>query len=116
MLKEKIEKSSKIAEKEKISMKDFEAKVIELAEKGITAEKIGESLRKQGIHPQEYGKISRILKPKGLYYPPEVKNVEKKLERITKHKEKHRQDKRAMRERERVFSLLRKQKKYHKIV
>ena len=40
------------AEKEKISMKEFEAKVVELAEKGMTAEKIGESLRHEGIHPQ----------------------------------------------------------------
>ncbi|MEK6847706.1 MAG: hypothetical protein AABX50_01110 [Nanoarchaeota archaeon] len=103
------------AEKEKISMKEFEAKVVELAEKGMTAEKIGESLRHEGIHPQEYGKISRILKGKGLYHPPEIKNIQEKLERVTKHKEKHGQDKRAMRERERIFSLLRKQKKYHKI-
>ena len=113
MPKEKIEKT---AEKEKISMKEFEAKVVELAEKGMTSEKIGEFLRHEGIHPQEYGKISKILKEKGLYHPPEVKNIQEKLERVTKHKEKHGQDKRAMRERERIFSLLRKQKKYHKIV
>lgn len=109
------ETAVKEVQKEKISLKEFESKVIDLAEKGMTAEKIGENLRKQGIHPQEYGKISRILKAKNIYVSPELKNIEKKLERITKHKEKHTQDKRAMRERERVFSLLRKQKKYHKI-
>lgn len=101
---------------EKISGKDFESKVIGLAEKGMTSEKIGETLRKEGIHPKEHGKISRILKEKGLYNSPEIKNIKEKLDRVTAHKEKHIQDKRAMRERERIFSLLRKQKEYHKLV
>jgi len=113
MVAKKIEKKS---EKEKISLEEFKSMVIGMAEKGVTSEKIGEALRKQGIHPQEYGKISRILKEKGLYNIPEIKNIQEKLERITRHKEKHIQDKRAMRERERVFSLLRKQKKYHKLM
>ncbi len=109
---EKTEKKSKA---QKISVDEFEAQVIELAEKGMTSEKIGESLRQQGIHPKEHRKISRILKEKGLYHPPEIKNIKEKLDRVTAHKEKHIQDKRAMRERERIFSLLRKQKEYHKI-
>ena len=110
------EKKEKKSETEKISLEEFKSRVIELAEKGMTSEKIGEFLRHQGIHPKEYGKISRILKEKGLYHIPEIKNIQEKLERITRHKEKHIQDKRAMRERERVFSLLRKQKKYHKLI
>ena len=109
---EKTEKKSKA---QKISVNEFEAQVIKLAEKGMTSEKIGESLRQHCIHPQEHWKISRILKEKGIYHPPEIKNIKEKLDRVTAHKEKHKQDKRAMRERERIFSLLRKQKKYHKI-
>ncbi len=109
------EKTEKKAEIKKISESEFESKVLEMAEKGITSEKIGEALRLQGNHPMEYKKISKILKEKGIYTSPEVKNLQKKLERITRHKEKNIQDKRAMRERERVFSLLRKQKAYHKI-
>lgn len=108
----KTEKKSKTGG---ISLEEFSTQVKELAERGVTSEKIGETLRQKGIHPKEHGKISRILKEKGLYHPPEIKNIKEKLERITKHKEKHIQDKRAMRERERIFSLLRKQKEYQKI-
>ena len=110
------EKTEKKSISERISLEDFKARVIALAEKGMTSEDIGEALRSQGIHPQEYGKISRILKEKGLYQPPEIRNIQEKLERVTAHKEKNIQDKRAMRERERFFSLLRKQKEYHKLI
>lgn len=106
---EKEEKKPKV---EKFSQKNFEEKVIQLAKEGMTAEKIGESLRKQGIHPAKYGKISRILKEKEMYVSPEIKRIQEKLDRITKHREKHGQDKRAMRERERVFSQLRKNRIY----
>ena len=109
-------KTEKKIEIEKISEKEFESKVIELAQKAMTSEKIGEALRKQGIHPKEYRKISGILKEKGIYISPDLKNIEEKLKKITKHKEKHIQDKRARRERERIFSLLRKQKAYNKII
>ena len=88
---------------------------MELSKKGLTSEKIGEALRKMGIHPGKYGKISRILKEKGVYHISEVKNIEQKLANLTNHKEKNIQDKRSMRERERIFSLLRKQKRYHKL-
>ena len=111
----KKEKTEKKSEAGKISLEDFKIKVVELAEKGMTSEVIGEALRSQGIHPKEYGKISRILKEKKLYQPPEVRNIQEKLDRVTAHKEKNIQDKRAMRERERIFSLLRKQKEYHKL-
>ena len=109
------EKTEKKLKAQKISVNEFEAQVIGLAEKGMTSEKIGEALRQQGIHPKEHGKISRILKGKGLYHPPEIKNIKEKLDRVTAHKEKHIQDKRAMREHGRIFSLLKRQKKYHNI-
>lgn len=99
----------------KISQQEFEKKVIELAKEGTTSEKIGEVLRKQEIHPKEYSKkISKILKGSNLYINPDIKNVEVKLERIKRHCEKRKQDKRAIREKERVFSQLRKLKKYSK--
>ncbi|MGA2130445.1 MAG: hypothetical protein ABSG05_02410 [Candidatus Pacearchaeota archaeon] len=100
-------------EKKKITEKEYEAKIVELAKTGLTSEKIGEALRHEGIHPKEHGKISKILKEKKLYQNPDIKNIREKLERVTKHKEKNAQDKRAMRERERIFSLLRKQEQYH---
>ena len=101
----------------KVTLAQFEKKVIELAEKGLTAEKIGEKLRQEGIHSKEQTKkISRILKEKNLYVDPDLKNVEQKLEKIEKHFKKNKQDKRAMRERSRVFSQVRKIKKYQKLI
>jgi ribosomal protein S15P/S13E len=99
--------------KEKLSLEEYEKKVIELAEKGLTAEKIGEELRKNGIYSKEYEKkISKILGKK--YVDPELENREAKLNRIEQHSKKNKQDKKAMRERSRIFSSLRKIKKYLK--
>lgn len=104
------EKKSKV----KLSQADYEKKVLELAGKGLTSEKIGEELRKQNIHPKEYDKkISKILGEN--YVNPDLKNVEDKFERIKKHFEKNKQDKRAMREKDRVFAQVRKLKKYFKV-
>ncbi len=107
-------KSEKKVKPKKISQKEFEKKIMELANKGLTSEKIGEELRQQGIHPKEYDKkISKILKDK--YIIPDLKNVEEKLERIKKHYEKNKQDKKAMREKDRIFAQFRKLKNYFKI-
>ncbi len=43
-------------------------------------------------------------------------SVHDKLERVRKHYEKHKQDKKAIRDRERIAAQLRKLKQYHKIV
>jgi len=105
------------APSKRISQEEFEKKVIELADKGLTSEKIGETLRREKIHPNDYDKkISKILKEKDKYTIPNVVNLEKKLERIKNHREKNKQDKRAMRERDRIASKLRRIKKYHKII
>ena len=115
MQKKKSEKITEPEEIKKISQEEFEKKVIDLAKKGITIEKIGEILRKQDIHSNDFKKkISKILKEKNIYVNPDLKNVETKLEQIKKHQEKHKQDKRAKREKDRVFSQLRKLKKYFK--
>ena len=95
----------------KLSPEEYERKVIELANKGLTAEKIGEELRKNNIHTKEYNKkISKILKDK--YVNPDLKNIEGKLSKIEEHIRKNKQDKKAKRERSRVFSQVRKIKKY----
>ena len=107
-------KIEKITKTKKLSQKDYEKKVLELAKKGLTSEKIGEELRRQNIHPKEHNKkISKILGEK--YVNPDLKNVEVKLERVKKHYEKNKQDKRAMREKDRIFAQLRKLKKYFKV-
>jgi len=109
------EKSSEPKPKKlKVNQAEYEKKVIELADKGLTAEKIGETLRKQGIHPKDYDKkISKILGDK--YVNPDLKNVETKLEKIKSHFATNKQDKRAMREKDRVFAQLRKLKQYFKV-
>lgn len=109
----KSEEKSKEKKLEKLTQEEFEKKVIALAKKGLTTEKIGEQLRKDGIHPKEQNKkISKILKEKNLYTSPDLKNIETKLEKVKKHYEKNKQDKRAMREKDRIAAQLRKTKKY----
>ncbi len=113
----KEEKSEKVAKPKKLSVKNFEKKVLELAKKGLTSEKIGEVLRKENIHSKDYAKkISKILKDANKYIDPDMKNIETKLERIKKHYESNKQDKRAMREKDRIFSQLRKIKKYRGLI
>ena len=115
MPKEKTKDNVKKAQK--LSQTQFEKKVIELAESGLTAEKIGEKLRKEKIHSKEYSKkIGSILKEKGIYIDPDLKNVEEKLQKIENHLKKNKQDKRAIRERSRVFSQVRRIKKYNKLI
>jgi len=109
--------AKKDAEKKinKVTEAEYEKKVLELS-KELTAEKIGEALRKEGIHSKEFKKkISQILREKGKYVNPDLKNVGEKLERIKKHHEANPQDKRSKREKDRVFSQRRKLNKYHKV-
>lgn len=115
--KEKIEEKSEIKEEtkksKKISQEEFEKKVLELAEKGLTSEKIGEKLRKEGIHPKEFDKkLSKILGIK--YQNPDLKNIEEKLEKIKKHFGKNKKDRRAMRDKDKIAAKLRRLKKYFK--
>jgi len=113
---EEVKETKPKVTKKKITQAEFEKKVMELASKGLTSEKIGETLRKENIHPKEYTKkISKILKEKEKYINPDLKNVEEKLERLKKQVENNNQDKRAMREKDRVFSQLRKLKKHFKV-
>jgi len=112
----KSRETKNITKPKKLSQKDYEKKVTELAGKGLTTEKIGEELRQQNIHPKEYArKISKILKEADMYINSDIKNVREKLERIKKHLEKNKQDKRAKRENVRVFAQLRKLKKYFSV-
>lgn len=111
--KNSVEKEKK-PEKVKISQEEFEKKVLELAKQGLTSEKIGEKLKREGIYSQEFNKkISEIMGDK--YSPPDIININNKLEKIKKHIEKNKQDKRAIREKDRIYSQLRKLKKYFKL-
>lgn len=109
MVKKKSEENMQeevVEAKKKLSQAEYEKEVIKLADSGLTSEKIGETLRGRGIHPKEYNKkISQILGNK--YVSPDLKNVERKLEKIKVHTENNPQDKKAKREKDRVFSQLR---------
>ncbi len=108
-------KTTKKVKKQKPTEKELEKKIVELANKGLTAEKIGETLKKEGIHIKEYNKkILRILKEKGNYVNPDIKNLENKLEKIQEHCKSNKQDKRSIREKDRIFAKLRRLKKYFK--
>jgi ribosomal protein S15P/S13E len=114
MPKAKKTSEEKEEKKTKISHEEFEKKVMELAEKGLTAEKIGETLRKEGIHSGEHKKISKILKEKGKYLNPDITNIKVKLEKLSKHTEKNKQDKRAIRDRDRISAKLRRANNFFK--
>ncbi len=108
-------KTEEIAEEtkkpKKLSREEFEKRVLALAEKGLTAEKIGEALRKEGIHSKEFEeKLSKILGDK--YINPDEKNISEKLEKLEKHYSKNKKDRKAMRDRERVSAKLRRLRKY----
>lgn len=106
--------TEKKPEKVKLSQEDFENKVRERAEQGLTSEKIGEKLKREGIHSKEFSrKISEIMGNK--YSPPDILNIQNKLEKLKKHIEKNKQDKKAVREKDRIYSQLRKIKKYFKL-
>lgn len=94
----------------RISKEEFAKRVLELANNGLTSEKIGEALRKEGIHPKEFGKISKILGSK--YISPDEKNIQEKLEKLERHFVKNRKDKGAMRDKERISAKLRRLRKY----
>mgnify|MGYP001613396916 CR=1 FL=1 len=114
MPKKSSQKIEKKPEKARLSANEFENRVRELAEQGLTSEKIGEKLRKEGIHPKEYGKkLSKVMGNK--YSSPDVLNIQAKLTGILKHIEKNKQDKKAMREKDRIFSQLKTLKEYHKV-
>lgn len=100
----------------KLSQQEFEKKVLDLAKQGYTSEKIGETLRQQEIHPAEYEKkIGKILKENNAFEDPDLKNIQNKFERVQEHSRRNKQDKRAIRERTRLFAKVRKLKKYRGI-
>jgi ribosomal protein S15P/S13E len=109
----KAEESKKESLHQKLSEEEYEKKVVELAKNDLTSEKIGEALRKEGIHPQEYSKrISQILRKHGLYSSPDLKNIQAKLEGLDKHFQSNKQDKKAKKDREKIYGNYRKLKGY----
>lgn len=83
-----------MVEKAKLTEKEIEAKVLELAKSGLTNEKIGLELIKLGVRPSDYKKrISQILKEADIQMSPDLENIKKSLDRLKKHTLIHKQDK-----------------------
>ena len=118
--KKESSKKSKKPEKQTLTEAQFKKKISELASQDLTSEKIGESLRRQGIHPAEHLKqgqsISSILKENNSYIDPDLKNVNEKFERVKVHFGTHKQDQRAKREVARLQSQVRNIKLYKKLI
>lgn len=74
--------------------------ILKLANKGLTAEKIGLILKDQYGIPKVkiYGiKIKNVLEEKDKYEDPNVKNLKSNLDKIINHYKKNKQDKKAER-------------------
>lgn len=99
----KTKKSEKGTEKPlwmKYSEDEVKSIIIKLANKGLTAEKIGLALRDQYGIPKVrlYGlKIKDVLDEKGKFEEPTNKNLQIKLERISNHYNKNKGDKKTER-------------------
>lgn len=97
----------------KIKPEELEKIIIDLAKQGNAPAKIGIILRdKYGIPKARLlgKKITKILKDAKVKYKSEKDIVEKKLENLKMHKEKHKHDKNLLR------SLARKNWLFHNLV
>ena len=95
----------------KYTKQEVEAIILKLAKKGLTAEKIGLTLRDQYGIPKVkiYNlKISKILKEKEKFQEPTNLNLKNKLEKIINHYKKNKQDKKT------EFSLIKTKAKLKK--
>ncbi|MBU3913252.1 MAG: hypothetical protein KKE50_04110 [Nanoarchaeota archaeon] len=78
---------------EKLSKEKYEELVLELANKGLTNEKIGLIIKKEHkIVPRSYVKISKILKKHNIQIDPDRASLEKAVKKLEKHALVHKQD------------------------
>ncbi len=83
----------KKSEKKKLSKEEVKKKILALAKKGLTSEKIGLELKKQKIYVKDYNlKIGRFLKENKLWKDPDIFNLQEKVKRLKKHVQENKQD------------------------
>jgi len=78
--------------KEKLTEKQIEAKIVELAKTGLTSEKIGLVLKNEFNVPKAKAngkKVSVVLKENNLYQDTDVVNLQKTVDQLKAHVEKH---------------------------
>jgi len=101
----------------KFTKQEVEAIILKLANKGLTSEKIGLTLRDQYGIPKTklYDiKISKVLKEKDKYEEPTNKNLKIKLDKIIEHYKKNKQDKKSERSLIITKAKLKKREDYQK--
>ena len=101
----------------KYTKKEVEAIILKLADKGLTAEKIGLTLRDQYGIPKAkiYDlKIGKVLKEKDKFEEPTTKNLDAKLQKVIGHYKKNKQDKKAERSLINTKAKLKKRQDYSK--
>jgi len=84
----------------KYTADEVKAIIVKLAKQGLSAEKIGLTLRDQYGVPDVkiYGlKVKQVLESEGKFEEPTNLNLRKKLDAIINHYKKNKQDKRAER-------------------
>ena len=113
----KTKKTEKIEKPVWLKYTEEEVKeiILKLAEKGLTSEKIGLTLRDQYGIPKVkiYNlKIGQVLKEKNKFTEPSLLNLQKRKDRIENHYKKNKQDKKADISLIRVKAKLKKVKDY----
>jgi len=100
--------------KTELKIEDVEKIIVESAQKGMTAEKIGLALRDEhGFQKNKQKiKISEVLKKHNLYVQPDQANYQKKITVLRDHLKKNKKDVNARRDIVRLESNLNKLKKY----
>ncbi|MFA5173981.1 MAG: hypothetical protein WC438_02250 [Candidatus Pacearchaeota archaeon] len=99
----------------KYTSEEVKAIILKLADKGLSAEKIGLVLRDQYGIPKVnlYNlKVGQVLKEKNKFIEPTLTNLEVKLKKIIEHSKKNRQDKRTGRSLIITQAKLKKTKEY----
>ena len=112
--KKTIAKTKESAEKPDKKDINVGERVIELAKKGLTSEKIGLELKKEGIFVKQLAgkRISKILREKRQEInDADLTNLERKVEKLRKHFEKHKHDFTSKRKIVEKDASLRKQRK-----
>jgi ribosomal protein S15P/S13E len=99
----------------KYSPDEVKAIILKLANKGMTAEKIGLTIRDQYGIPKTklFGfKIKEVLKEKDKYVDPNIKNLKANLDKVEQHYKKNKGDQKAKRSLIIIKAQLKKREEY----
>lgn len=99
----------------KYTEEEVKAIILKLANKGLTSEKIGLTLRDQYGIPKVrlYNiKIKKILDEHNKYQDSNILNLTKKQEKLTEHNKKNKQDKKSLRSMTITKAKLKKRQEY----